>query len=142
MNLASVWRAPTIFVCENNGYAISTRASDAVAGDHVAYRALAYGFDGCIADGQNVLEMLSVAKAVTERVRESQVPFLVEAKTYRYREHAEGVSLAYRDTSEVEQWMAQRDPIQRFVATVQELGVLSAGDVAEVEQGVNEMIAG
>ena len=141
MNLAAVWRTPTIFVCENNGYAISTPTEDAVAGEHIAYRALAYGFDGCIADGQNVFEMLAVATSVTSLVRSRQAPFLIEAKTYRYREHAEGISLAYRDNSEIEDWKSRRDPIATFVATTDELGILSPSDVVEIEDRINEVMS-
>ena len=141
MNLAAVWRTPTIFVCENNGYAVSTPVSDAVACAHVAFRALAYGFDGCIADGQNVLEMLAVANASARRVRHEQVPFLIEAKTYRFREHAEGISLKYRSASEVEHWMKLRDPIQTFISSMNLHGILSPDAVAHVDQEVRDVIS-
>ena len=141
MNLAAVWRTPTIFVCENNGYAVSTPAKDAVAGAHLAFRALAYGFDGCIADGQNVVEMFAVAKASAERARNEQVPLLIEAKTYRFREHAEGIRLKYRSDSEVEDWMRLRDPIHTFVSMMNSFGILSPDDIADIEEQVRSVIA-
>ena len=140
MNLAAVWGVPTIFACENNGYAVSTPAVDAVAGAHIAFRALGYGFDGCIADGQNVLEIFAVANAVARRVRDEQVPFLIEAKTYRFREHAEGVSLAYRPASEIEEWMTLRDPIQTFVSAMTSKGILSEADVEQVDTEIRDVM--
>jgi TPP-dependent pyruvate/acetoin dehydrogenase alpha subunit len=141
MNLAAVWRASTIFVCENNGYAVSTPAADAVAGAHIAFRALAYGLDGCIANGQDVLEVLAVAMATARRVRAQHVPFLIEAKTYRFREHAEGISLKYRPDSEIEEWMTLRDPIQMFTGQMYALGILSPVDVDRVEEEIRDVMS-
>lgn len=140
MNLAAVWGTSTIFACENNGYAVSTPTADAVAGNHIAFRALAYGFDGCIADGQNVLEMFAVANTAARRVRDQKVPVLIEAKTYRFREHAEGISLKYRDASEIEDWMKSRDPIQLFVNTMTSKGILTSSEVVQIEQEVQELM--
>lgn len=141
MNLASVWKTPTIFACENNGYAVSTPSEHAVAGAHIAFRSLAYGFDGCIADGQNVLEMVAVTAKVANEIRTSQAPFLIEAKTYRYREHSEGVSLEYRPDSEINDWITRRDPIQTFVETMESLSVLSPDEVEELESTTQDIIS-
>jgi len=141
MNLAAVWRTATIFVCENNGYAVSTPASSAVAGESIAFRALGYGFDGCIVDGQNVIEMVAVAIAAVSRLRDEPRPFLLEAKTYRYREHAEGVSLQYRPQSEIDEWVSQRDPIDTFAQRAVEMGALTPLQVDEVDAEVRDLIS-
>lgn len=141
MNLSAVWRTPTIFACENNGYAVSTPTATTVAGTHVAFRALAYGFDGCIANGQSVLEMFAVASACTRRVRAEECPFLIEAKTYRYREHAEGITLDYRDPSEVEDWMTLRDPIGTFKDLMYSMGILSPADVELIEEKIRDLLS-
>jgi len=142
MNLASVWKTPALFVCENNNYAVSTTVASAVATPHLANRALAYGFDGCVTDGQDVLEMFAVARATVARVREEHAPFLIEAKTYRFREHNEGMpDLGYRDPEEVRRWVDDRDPLKLFISTINSLGLLSAGEVSAVYEESDDVIS-
>ncbi len=146
LNLAALWRLPVVYVCENNGYAVSTPTREATSVRDVADRAAAYGIVGMVVDGQDVDAVWHEVSAAVARARSGEGPTLVEAKTYRYREHAEfgGLSLgAYRSAEEVAAWMA-RDPISLFrdrlvrdgEVTVVDLDAIDAQCVAEVAEAV------
>ena len=112
LNLASIWRLGAIFVCENNLYAMSTPLAQTMAAESIAARAAAYRMPGVSVDGQDVV---AVFDAVTEAVglaRAGGGPTLIEARTYRYRDHAEygNLKLSHRAEEELEQWRT-RDPI-------------------------------
>jgi pyruvate dehydrogenase E1 component alpha subunit len=121
LNLAATWRLPVIFYCENNLYAITTPLRTACSVTDIAVRAVSYGIPGETVDGQDVLACWSaVAKAVA-RARRGEGPSLIEAKTYRFREHSEGRRLSYRSDQEVEEWR-RRDPIEAFAAVLTAAG--------------------
>jgi acetoin:2,6-dichlorophenolindophenol oxidoreductase subunit alpha len=133
LNLAAIWQLPVVFLCENNGYAATTPQSQTTSVADIAQRAGAYGIQGIVADGQDVLAVYgTVAKAVA-RAREGGGPTLVEAKTYRYCDHCEldpSVKVAaYRTQTEIAAWRA-RDPIQLFC---EHLHVRQALTPAELE---------
>jgi pyruvate dehydrogenase E1 component alpha subunit len=112
LNLASAWKLGAIFVCENNMYAMSTALKDTMAGDSVAARAAAYDMPGVPVDGQDVSAVYEAVRGAVERARDGGGPTLVEARTYRYRDHAEygNLDLSHRDPEEVEAWKS-RDPV-------------------------------
>jgi acetoin:2,6-dichlorophenolindophenol oxidoreductase subunit alpha len=111
MNLAAIWRLPVIFVCENNGYAISVPNGYATAGEGVVARARSFGLAAEQVDGQNVLEVGEVAERLVRGARDGQ-PALIEALTYRLVGHSRGDPPhgLYRSKDEVEQWR-ERDPL-------------------------------
>jgi TPP-dependent pyruvate/acetoin dehydrogenase alpha subunit len=114
MNLAAVWNLPVIFLCENNGYAISTPAHKVIAVADIAVRAQGYGMPGHVVDGQDVLAVHQRVAEAIARARAGSGPSLIEAKTYRFNEHAaQLVSGRYRSEDEVARWRL-RDPIQLF----------------------------
>ena len=115
LNMAAIWQLPVIFLCENNGYAVTTSAAYAIPIEHVATRATSYGFPGEIVDGQDVLAVHETVARAVARARAGDGPTLVEAKTYRYEDHSAGIGrdLGYRTQSEVAQWK-DRDPIRLF----------------------------
>ena len=88
MNLASIWKLPVLFVCENNRYAESTPFEYSVAGGSISNRADGYGIPGVTVDGQAVLDVFEVAKEAVGRARAGEGPTLIEAQTYRYLGHA------------------------------------------------------
>jgi acetoin:2,6-dichlorophenolindophenol oxidoreductase subunit alpha len=147
LNLAAVWKLPVVFLCENNGYATFSAQSQTTAVAHVAQRAKAYDIPGVIVDGQDVLAVHDSVLVAVERARSGGGPTLVEAKTYRYCEHAEvGESVklpAYRSEEEVSSWRA-RDPIEIFSTrlrstrdlTVEELDAMKSAVQAEVDAAV------
>jgi len=129
LNLAAVWKLPVIFLCENNGYGITTPASQVMAIDDVACRAAGYGMPGEIVDGQDVFAVYEATSRAVARARAGEGPTLVEAKTYRFVEHSLGLSLKYRDEDEVERWRTERDPIALFRARVEGSNDLSAAEL-------------
>ncbi|WP_241255590.1 thiamine pyrophosphate-dependent dehydrogenase E1 component subunit alpha [Candidatus Protofrankia californiensis] len=142
LNLAAIWRVPTVFLCENNGYATTFPIREAMAVENVADRAAAYAMPGICVDGQDVLAVYAAVSAAVARARAGGGPSLVEAKTYRFREHAEfGVggmqgSLArYRSLEEVEKWRA-RDPIVLFREELRSHGVLTDENALRLEAEV------
>lgn len=143
LNLASIWKLPVIYLCENNQYALSTPAHTVTAGK-IADRATGFGIPGVrVENGQDVLAVHEAASEAVERARVGEGPTLLEVVTYRYQEHSEGLRLStdYRDEEEREKWLA-RDPISSFrdvlieqeVATDEELDALEQEVTEEVEE--------
>ncbi|MCI0438133.1 MAG: thiamine pyrophosphate-dependent dehydrogenase E1 component subunit alpha [Chloroflexi bacterium] len=114
MNLASIWKLPVIFVCENNRYAESTPFEYALAGGSVSNRAAGYDMPGIVVDGQSVLDMFEVGGKAVKRARAGEGPTLIEAQTYRYMGHFGADNpLGYR-TAEEEAYYRSRDCIDRL----------------------------
>ncbi len=116
LNFAGVWKTPTVFVCENNLYAISMPFANQTAADTIADKARAYGIPGIRVDGMDVLATYDVTREAVDRARRGDGPTLIEAMCYRYGGHgtADDPHL-YRDREEEQEWRA-RDPLPRFRA--------------------------
>ena len=125
MNFAGVHRLPVIFVCENNGYAISVPLDRQVAGGSVAARAAGYGMPGIEVDGGDVLACYAAAREAHERARRGEGPTLIEAKVVRLTSHSsDDDQRRYRDPAEVEA-LKERDPIPRFANELRAAGILT-----------------
>jgi acetoin:2,6-dichlorophenolindophenol oxidoreductase subunit alpha len=94
---AAVWKLPVVWICENNGWAISAPFREQSPTADIAQRATAYGVPGVVVDGQDALAVHEVTLEAVERARSGDGPTLIEAKTYRVRGHYEGDRQAYRD---------------------------------------------
>lgn len=147
INVASQWKLPMLYVCENNLYAQSTSAKDTLSVDDVSARAAGYGIPGVIVDGNDVLAVYEVAQRAVERARAGEGPTLIECKTYRQRGHTErrgGTGLDLRPQDEVAAWK-KKDPIDRLRNNMQQQGELSEEDFKkldnEVVQSVEEAVA-
>ena len=113
MNLASVWKLPMIFVCENNQYALTTSYRRSTSVDQVASRAAGYSMPGITIDGNDVVEVYHVVNEAVERARAGEGPSLIEAMTYRWGQHSMRANLNDpRPKEEFDHWMA-RDPLKR-----------------------------
>lgn len=117
LNLASLWRLPVVFVCENNLYGEFTRQDKHQPISDIADRAAAYAMPGVVAQGNDVLDVHRVVAEAVARARGGRGPTLVEAKTYRHRGHYEGDMGRYRPSDEVAHWMAL-DPVITFPAAL------------------------
>ncbi len=114
LNLASVWKLPVVYLCENNQYALSTAMSDSTSIDRFSKRAAAYSMPGVTVDGNDVLAVFEAVKEATARARAGQGPSLIEALTYRWGDHSMRANLPrYRADQEVDDWKAL-DAIARF----------------------------
>ncbi len=145
MNLASVWQLPVVFVCENNQYAVTTSYEDSVSVENISDRASAYNMPGVLVDGQDAIAMYEATSAAVERARKGEGPSLIEGRTYRYREHSEGIDRIlrerYRSEEEVEAWRA-RDPIKLHQEHLLEAGVANQAEIDEIAEDVETVIAG
>jgi len=113
-NLAGVVKAPLIFFCRNNGWAISVPTSAQTAADNFAIKAKAFGFPGVRVDGMDVLAVWSVTRSALERARRGHGPTLIEAVSYRYGGHTTADDpQRYRSQEELDLWQ-DRDPLKRF----------------------------
>jgi len=114
MNFAGVWKAPCIFFCRNNGWAISTSREKQTASKTFAIKAVAYGMPGVRVDGNDVFAILQATAEAAERARRGEGPTMIEALTYRRGAHSSSDDPSvYRDASESKQWEAN-DPIERL----------------------------
>ena len=134
MNLASVLRAPVVFLCTNNQWAISTPFSRQAAVDHLSTRAAGYGMPGVTVDGYDPMAVFAAVAEAVDRARKGRGPSLVEAWCYRIGPHAtaDDPSL-YRDEAEVALWR-QREPIGRFEQHLLDDGLLDTQDITEAHE--------
>jgi pyruvate dehydrogenase E1 component alpha subunit len=123
--MAAIWKLPILFVCENNCYASTTRASYACSVIDIAARAKGYGIPGVSVDGNDVLAVRQAAAEAVDRVRQGEGPTLLENKTYRRRGHFEGDPQRYRDQAEVVEWEKKNDPLHRFAVLLKEKKILT-----------------
>ncbi|MGI6583546.1 MAG: thiamine pyrophosphate-dependent dehydrogenase E1 component subunit alpha [bacterium] len=135
INLASAWKLPVIFVCENNQYGISLHQSRHQNITDIADRATAYGIPGVVVDGNDVMAVYEAVGEAVKRARAGEGPSLVECKTYRWRGHFEGDPQMYRPQEEIEEWKA-KDPIPRFEALLAEMGVMTAEEAEAIRKEV------
>ena len=143
MNMASIWKLPVIFLCENNQYAVTTSYRDTVAVENISDRAVAYSMPGVLVDGQDVMAMHEATVVAVQRARAGEGPSLIEAKTYRYEDHSEGLNRIlrepYRTDEEVEQWK-ERDPISLHSTWLKEQGVATEEEIDSVRSEVSQAI--
>lgn len=134
LNLAAIWKLPVIFFCENNRYAATTPLAASTSVQDVARRSVAYGMPGVVIDGQDALAVYEATDKAAARARAGEGPTLVEAKTYRYLEHAEGEGIPgfYRDDAEIARWK-ERDPLRIHAERLAEQGLLDAEGAARIE---------
>jgi pyruvate dehydrogenase E1 component alpha subunit len=146
LNLASLWKLPVVFICENNRYAMGTAIQRALAQTDISKFADAYGMPGEACDGMDVLAVRDCVARAVARARTSKTPTLVEARTYRFRGHSmrDPAAAVYRTKDEVEH-EKQRDPIVSLRERLQAAGLLDeAGWQAladRVEARVNDAVA-
>lgn len=139
INLASVWKLPAVYVCENNMYGISVPQSKHQNIADVSDRATAYGIPGLSVDGNDVIAVYEAVGEAVERARRGEGPALIECKTYRHRGHFEGDPTPYRTKEEVEEWK-KKDPIKRFREKLIQMGTLTEKQAGEIEREMQQEI--
>jgi TPP-dependent pyruvate/acetoin dehydrogenase alpha subunit len=140
MNMASVWKLPVIWVCENNLYYITTHIKDAMALEHIADLAASYDMPGTVVDGQDILAVSTTVLWAIQRARTGEGPSLIECKTYRYREHGEfDIDPGYRPRGEIEEWR-KRDPIEILRKRLLEEGSVAKMELDRVDQEVEREV--
>jgi len=139
LNLASVWKLPVIFVCENNGYGISVSQARHQAITDVSVRASAYNMPGVTVDGNDVFAVYEAVGEAVSKARKGQGPSLIECKTYRWRGHFEGDPTVYRPAGELEAWI-KKDPIPRVEKYFKDNDIMTDEEMKQMNADVDKMI--
>jgi 2-oxoisovalerate dehydrogenase E1 component len=140
INLATIWKLPVLFVCENNMYATEVPFSYSSGNPNVGDRGPAYGLPSVIVDGNDVLAVYEAAGEAVARARSGGGPTLIEGKTYRTRAHSEGMrDGGYRSQEEINSWKA-RDPITRFRAYLLEQEEAGEQELVAIENEVQTQV--
>lgn len=122
LNIASLWKLPVLFVCENNGYAEFSPLSAHTNVERLANHAATYGIPATTVDGNDLLAVRQAVRTAVRHARSGDGPAFVEALTYRLRGHYEGDPAKYRELSELDEWKA-KDPIARFAGYLRDVGI-------------------
>ncbi len=141
LNLASLWRLPIVYLCENNRYAMGTAQERVMAGKEIWQRGEIHGILGEVVDGMDVLAVREVVGRAVERARKERLPALIEAKTYRFRGHsmADPTHSLYRTKEELEE-EKKRDPIPLFREKLTREKVLTEVEWKRIEGEVKAAI--
>jgi 2-oxoisovalerate dehydrogenase E1 component len=140
LNMASIWKLPVLFVCENNQFATEVPFSYSSGSPSVGNRGAAYGLPGYEVDGNDVRAVHEIAGDAVRRARAGDGPTLLECKTYRTRAHAEGMGdFGYRTREEVEVWKA-RCPIQRLRQSILDDRVATARELDAIDTEIEQLI--
>jgi acetoin:2,6-dichlorophenolindophenol oxidoreductase subunit alpha len=142
MNMASLWKLPVIYVCENNLYNEYTHYSETTAGEITA-RPQAFGVQALSVDGQDVRAVYASASKLVESARHSRGPAFLECRTYRFHGHfvADIDRAYYRSKQEEQEWQSQRDPIKLLAQWVLEQRIASPDDLDRIHDSVKKEIA-
>lgn len=138
-NLASIWKLPVIYFCENNQYAMSTSVTQATSSPDIAERANSYNMPGFNVDGMDVLAVFEATERAVERARVGGGPSLIVSKTYRFEGHNIGDPQPYRAKSEVEEWK-KRDSIEKFQEYLLDEGIATQVDTDRIRKTVEARI--
>ncbi len=139
LNLASLWKLPVVYVCENNIYALSTRLERAFAVVNIAEKARCYAMPGISVDGMDVLALRSVMEKAVVRARKGDGPTLIECKTYRFFGHSRKDPSPYRTREEEEKWKT-KDPLTTFRRKLLEKGIVTEQSLSQMEDEIEHRL--
>lgn len=139
LNLASTWKLPVVFICENNGYGISVSQSRHQNITDISQRAVSYNIPGITVDGNDVFAVYEAVSEAVARARKGQGPTLIECKTYRWRGHFEGDPTIYRSNEELEQWK-KKDPIPRVEKYIIENKVMTQEELDKLNEKIDALV--
>ena len=139
LNIASVWKLPVVFVCENNKYGMSTSTERSTAVKQIATRALAYDMPGDTVDGNDFSAVAEAVDRAVCRARGGDGPSLIESLTYRWRGHSRSDRNRYRTKQEIKAWQ-EKDPILRMSNMLTEHGIVDSARIMEIESEVEQII--
>jgi pyruvate dehydrogenase E1 component alpha subunit len=136
MNLASIWKLPIIFACENNMYGVNMPVSEAIPVEHIAQRAAAYAMPGTVVDGNDLVAVYEATEKAVAGARSGEGPRLLEFKTYRWRAHFEGGAIPdLRPLEEIEAWK-KKCPLASLEQKLLEAGILGRRDLETINDQV------
>lgn len=139
LNMASIWKLPVVFICENNKYGMSTSTERSTSVKQISERAAGYSMPGVTVDGNDFSAISEAVDTAVEHAREGNGPSLVESMTYRWRGHSKSDRNRYRTKEEISDWIEQ-DPIVRFSSFLIEHSILDEAEVKLIEDDVEAEI--
>ena len=139
LNMASIWKLPVVFVCENNKYGMSTSTERSTSVKAIATRAQAYSMPGVTVDGNIFANVADAAHEAIERARGGGGPTLIEALTYRHRGHSKSDRNRYRTKEEIDAWI-ERDPIVLLEQDLMAHGLIDEAELEALKEGVEQEI--
>jgi pyruvate dehydrogenase E1 component alpha subunit len=139
LNIASLWRLPVIFVCENNGYAEFTPLSAHTNVDRLARHAKTYGIKNSTVDGNDLLAVRAAMSQALAQVRAGKGPVFIECLTHRMRGHYEGDPAKYRELAQLAEWK-KKDPIARFTRVVKSKKAITDGELETIEREARDVV--
>jgi len=139
-NMAALWKLPVVYIIENNQYAMGTSVERSTADVLLYKRGAAYDIPGEQVDGMDVVAVYNAGRRAVAHVRGGNGPFLLEAKTYRYRGHSMSDPAKYRTREEVQEVREKRDPIDHFGARLTQMGLLKDEDLKAMDKDVRAVI--
>jgi len=134
LNMASLWKLPAVFICENNLYAVTTPTLETISIPNIGDRASAYGIPGKVIDGNDILEVYQIVSEAVNRARSGEGPSLIECKTYRWDPHC-FVIPETRAKDEMERWKT-KDPIPRFEKKLLDGKIITDDDIKKMKSEV------
>ena len=139
LNMASVWKLPVVFFCENNQYGMSTSTAQSTAVKSIADRASAYSMPGIVVDGNDFSAVAEASDEAVARARAGLGPTLVESLTYRFRGHSRSDRNRYRTKEEIQEWM-RRDPIAHMSELLESHGIAARREIERLKLDVDREI--
>jgi TPP-dependent pyruvate/acetoin dehydrogenase alpha subunit len=139
LNMASTWKLPVVFICDNNQYGMSMHVSKVTNIKNISERAASYGIPGITVDGNDVLAVYEAVLAAVEHARSGQGPSLVDCLTYRWRGHSKSDRNLYRTQQEIDDWK-HKCPIKRFKQVLVDGAVMTGEEVEAIDQAAKAAI--
>jgi TPP-dependent pyruvate/acetoin dehydrogenase alpha subunit len=133
LNMAAIFNLPIIYLCENNMYAISMYSCRSIACKDIAKRASSYDIPGLIVDGSDPEEVYKTVLKSVVRARKGEGPSLVEAKTYRFGGHHPNDPATYRDKTEAEYYIREKDPVINYKEKLKKEKIINNSEIEEIE---------
>ena len=139
VNIAAVWDLPVIFLIENNGYGLSTPSREQFRCKQMIDKAIGYGIEGEIVDGNDILEVYATTKRIADRIRKNRKPVILEAMTFRIRGHKEASGVKYVPPQLIDEWK-KRDPVSNYEKHLLGNGVIKEDAIRDLRSGLKQTI--
>jgi pyruvate dehydrogenase E1 component alpha subunit len=139
LNMASTWKLPVVFICDNNQYGMSMHVTKVMNIENISTRAISYGIPGRTVDGNDVLAVYEAVLEADERARSGEGPSLVDCLTYRWRGHSKSDRNLYRTSQEIDEWK-QKCPIRRFKKVLVDGAVMTDDEVEAIDQAAKTAV--
>jgi len=139
LNMASTWKLPVVFICDNNQYGMSMHVSKVMNIKNISTRAASYGIPGITVDGNDVLAVYEAVLEADERARSGQGPSLVDCLSYRWRGHSKSDRNLYRTAQEIDDWK-HKCPIRRFKKVLVEAAIMTNDGVEAIDQAAKTAV--